>query len=60
MIIEKVEGGYIVQHDGRKIIANAEHVANFIMRFMKDVAQHIENDVRSRLSIEPSDKQQDT
>ena len=57
MIIEKVEGGYIVQHDGRKIVANAEHVANFIMRFMKDVVQHIENDVRNRMAVGSNDPQ---
>lgn len=42
MIIEKVEGGYIVNFDGRKIIATAEHVANLITRYMKDVTGHID------------------
>lgn len=51
MIIEKVEGGYIVQTEDRKIIANAENVANLIMRSMKDVAQHIEKALRAKDTV---------
>jgi hypothetical protein len=51
MIIEKVDGGYIVEYDDRKQIATAEHVANLITRFMRDVADHIERIIIERHAL---------
>jgi hypothetical protein len=51
MRIEKLEGGYIVQYDDHKTIANAEHIANFILHYMKDVAEQIEAKIRARMAL---------
>lgn len=48
VIIEKLEGGYIVQHDDHRVVASAEHVANFITRFWTDVTAHIERILEER------------
>jgi hypothetical protein len=56
MIIEKVTGGYIVEHDGYKSIATADHVANFVLRYMKDVAERIEEIINDRRVIPTDEK----
>lgn len=51
VMIEKLEGGYIVEYDGHKTIATAEHVANFIMHYMKDVADKIEEKINAKMAL---------
>jgi hypothetical protein len=41
LIIEKVEGGFVITHHDTKTVATAEHVANFIVKFWPDVTAHI-------------------
>jgi hypothetical protein len=41
LIIEKLEGGYVVTHHTTRQVATAEHVANLIMRYWPDVIAHL-------------------
>ena len=41
LVIEKLEGGYIVTHHAARQIATAEHVANLIFRHWPDVVDRL-------------------
>jgi len=41
LIIEKLEGGFIVTHHGTRQIVMAEHVANLIFRYWPDVVNQL-------------------
>jgi hypothetical protein len=54
MVIEKLDGGYIVTHHSTRQIATAEHVARLIMKFLPDVMTHIRALIAEEAETEPT------
>lgn len=46
LMIEKIDGGFIVTHHDTRQIATAEHVARLIMKFWPDVTEHLREQIR--------------
>jgi hypothetical protein len=53
LIIEKVEGGFVITHHDTKTVATAEHVANFIVKFWPDVTAHVRTLIAQPTPEEP-------
>lgn len=43
LTVRKIEGGYVVDHNGIEQVAHADHVANLIIRFWPDVLEHLKD-----------------
>jgi len=41
LLIERLEGGYLVTHHNTRQIATSEHVANLIFRYWPEVVNHL-------------------
>ena len=54
MVIEKLDGGYIVTHHSTRQVATAEHVARLIMKFLPDVMTHIRELLDEEVQMEPN------
>lgn len=53
LTIEKLNGSYVVSWPTKRSVESAEHVANFIIRYWPDVAEHLRSKLKNLPAAEP-------